>query len=174
MSLTVFDGLPAHILLIHFVVVAVPLTALAVVVGAVSGRGARRMGLLLPAMGLVTLALVPVTTHAGEWLQAHVHSDALIRRHAQLGDGLLPWAIGLFLMSAAVWWLASGPVAGAEAAEGAAPRAWRTATATRAVAGVLAFTVAAGAVVDVYRIGESGAKAAWSNSYDKNAAGTAR
>jgi hypothetical protein len=176
---TVIDGLPAHILLIHFVVVAVPLTALAVVFGAFSARGARRMGLLLPVLGLLTLASVPVTTSAGEWLERHVDSTALVRRHTELGDGLLPWAVGLFAMTCAVWWLSRRPVAErtgqAEpvAATGpqadgtpatAAPAAWRTATVTRAAVAVLACVIAVGAVVDVYRIGESGAKAAWSDS----------
>jgi len=62
MSLTHIDGLPAHVLLVHFVVVLVPLTALAAVVCAVRPQYARRLGLTLPALGLVSLALVPVTT----------------------------------------------------------------------------------------------------------------
>jgi hypothetical protein len=36
---------------------------------------------------------------------------------------------------------------------------------------VLAAAVSTGAVVDVYRIGESGAKAAWHDNYDKSATG---
>ncbi|WP_329138763.1 hypothetical protein OG552_31580 [Streptomyces sp. NBC_01476] len=176
MSLTHIDGLPAHILFVHFVVVLVPLTALAAVVCAVQPRYARRLGLVLPLLGLVTLGLVPVTTHAGEWLESRVGDDPLVRKHTELGDGLLPWAIGLFLMTLAVWWLGRRPVRSATAADGSpAGRGWWSSpTVLRTTAVVVAVVVSAGAVVDVYRIGESGAKAAWHGTYDKSASGGRR
>jgi hypothetical protein len=117
MSLTHIDGLPAHVLFVHCVVVLVPLTTLAAVVCAVQPKYARRMGLVPPLLGLVTLGLVPVTTHAGEWLESRVGDDPLIRKHTEMGDGLLPWAIGLFLVTLAVWWLGRRP---AQPVEGAA------------------------------------------------------
>ncbi|GAA1928589.1 DUF2231 domain-containing protein [Streptantibioticus ferralitis] len=160
MGPTVVNGLPAHVLLVHGVVVLVPLTALAVVVCAVWPAGARRLGLLLPALGFVTLASVPLTTHAGEWLEAHVGSDPLVRRHADLGDGLLPWAVGLFLFSAAVWWMARRQTVGA----GDSSAAWVASAPVRVAAVLLSLAVATGSVVDVYRIGDSGAKAAWHDS----------
>ncbi|MFE0347447.1 DUF2231 domain-containing protein [Streptomyces griseoluteus] len=166
MSLTVINGLPAHILFVHFVIVLVPLSALALVVCAAWPAGARRLGLLLPALALVTLASVPLATHAGEWLEAHVESDPLVRAHAELGDGLLPWVAGLFVLAAAVWWTArrSAPAAGEKAGASWAPPAL-----LRGAVAVLSLAVAAGAVVDVYRIGDSGAKAAWHDSFSKTA-----
>ena len=175
MSPTVINGLPAHVLFVHFVVVLVPLTALAVVAGAARPRWARRMGLILPVTALVTLAMVPVTTHAGEWLEKRSGDSPLLQRHTELGDGLLPWATALFLTATAVWWTgrrtapatatASADTSAAPAATGSsagsAGSSWRSASWFRAAAVVLAVVVAAGAVVDVYRIGESGAKAAW-------------
>jgi hypothetical protein len=173
MSLTHIDGLPAHVLFVHFVVVLVPLTALAAVVGAVQPRYARRMGLVLPLLGLVTLGMVPITTHAGEWLESRVGNDALIRKHTELGDGLLPWAMGLFVVTLAVWWLGrrlAQPVETAADAPSASGGArWNSPTVLRTTAVVLAVAVSAGAVVDVYRIGESGAKAAWQDNYDQSA-----
>ncbi|MFC4033399.1 DUF2231 domain-containing protein [Streptomyces polygonati] len=172
MSLTHIDGLPAHVLFVHFVVVLVPLTALAAVVCAVQPRYARRIGLVLPLLGLVTLGLVPVTTHAGEWLESRVGDDPLVREHTELGDGLLPWAAGLFLVTLAVWWLGRRPAQSAEPAAGGASAGrarWTSPTVLRTAAVVLAVAVSAGAVVDVYRIGESGAKAAWHDNYDKSA-----
>ncbi|MEU9343841.1 hypothetical protein AB0D74_21795 [Streptomyces sp. NPDC048278] len=127
----VVNGLPAHVLYVHVVVVLVPLTALALVVCALWPRAARRLGLLLPALGLVTFGSVPLATNAGEWLERRVPSTPLLRRHAELGQGLSPWALGLFLVSAAV---------------------------------TLSVIVGAGAVVDVYRIGDAGARAVWSNT----------
>ncbi|MFI2187089.1 DUF2231 domain-containing protein [Streptomyces sioyaensis] len=170
MSLNVVNGLPAHVLIVHFVVVLVPLSALAVVVGAIWPSAARRMGVVLPLLALVALVSVPLATDAGEWLEKHVDSNALVRRHTELGDGLLFWAVGLFVLATVVWWTTRRPAA-AEAAPGERTRsaASRSALVIRIVAAVLAVGVAAGAVVDVYRIGESGAKAAWHDGFSKTA-----
>lgn len=88
--MSLVNGLPAHILLVHFVVVLVPLTALALVVCAIRPTAAQRLGIVLPLLALATLLSVPLTTSAGEWLEQHVGSNALVRRHAELGDGMLP------------------------------------------------------------------------------------
>ncbi|MBJ6640985.1 DUF2231 domain-containing protein [Streptomyces sp. NPDC093248] len=168
--MSLLNGLPAHVLLVHLVVVLIPLTALALVAGAVWPRAARRLGVLLPSLALVALVSVPLTTQAGEWLERHVDDDALVRRHTELGDGLLPWALGLFVLAAVVWWSARGPRS--EGQEGGAARTARlTALPLRIVVSVLSLAVAAGAVVDVYRIGDSGAKAAWHDAYSKSAHG---
>ncbi|MGW3206063.1 DUF2231 domain-containing protein [Streptomyces sp. NPDC001135] len=159
------NGLPTHVLLVHVVVVLIPLTALALVTAALWPRAARRLGPLLPLLALVALVSVPLTTHAGEWLEQHVDDDALVRRHTELGDGLLPWALGLFLLAALVWW--AGRSAPARSGHGGAAR-W-SALPVRIVVGVLSLAVAVGAVVDVYRIGDSGAKAAWHDAYSKTA-----
>ena len=174
MSPTHIDGLPAHVLFVHFIVVMVPLTALAAVVCAIQPRFARRIGLVLPLMGLATLVMVPVTTHAGEWLESRVGDDPLIHKHTELGDGLLPWAFGLFAATLAVWWLGraygSAARSGQVAADGPSTAGARRPSpgVVRAVVVALAVVVSAGAVVDVYRIGESGAKAAWHDNYDKS------
>lgn len=172
MSLTVVNGLPVHVLVVHFVVVFVPLSALAVVIGAVWPSAARRMGIVLPLLALVTLASVPVATNAGEWLEEHVDSNALVRRHTELGDGLLPWAAGLFVMATVVWWTTRS-LTSVEAGPGERTRAAtsRTALVVRVAAAVLSVVVAAGAVVDVYRIGDSGAKAAWHDAFSRTAHG---
>ncbi|WP_329267902.1 DUF2231 domain-containing protein [Streptomyces sp. NBC_01451] len=173
MSLTVVNGLPAHVLLVHFVVVLVPLSALAVVVGALWPSAARRMGIVLPVLALVTLVSVPLATEAGEWLEEHVDGNALVRRHAELGDGLLPWAVGLFVLATAIWWTTRRSAAAEAATEGQRTRSAspRSALVVRVAAAVLSVGVAAGAVVDVYRIGDSGAKAAWQDGFSKTATG---
>ncbi|MFH8776122.1 MULTISPECIES: DUF2231 domain-containing protein [unclassified Streptomyces] len=161
------NGLPTHVLLVHVVVVLIPLTALTLVTAALWPRAARRLGPLLPLLALIALISVPLTTHAGEWLERHVDDDALVRRHTELGDGLLPWALGLFALAAVVWW--AGRRAPAEPGQSAGRR-W-SALPVRIVVGVLSLAVAVGAVVDVYRIGDSGAKAAWHDAYSKTATG---
>jgi hypothetical protein len=165
MGPTQISGLPAHVLIVHFVVVAVPLTALLLVAAAVWPAARARLGGWLPLLALVTLASVPLATHAGEWLERRVGPDPLVRRHAELGDTLLPWAIGLAVVAVAVWALDRRPArvhalaATADRPADARP-AW-AGTPARVVLAVLALVVAVGAVVQVYRIGESGSKAAW-------------
>ncbi|MET7690331.1 DUF2231 domain-containing protein [Streptomyces sp. NPDC005483] len=164
--MSLVNGLPAHVLLVHFVVVLVPLTGLALAACAIWPSVARRMGVVLPLLALVTLVSVPVTTGAGEWLEEHVASDALVRRHAELGDGLLPWAGALFVLAVVVWWRARRT-----AESGTSHGTRRSAAPVRIAAAVLSLAVATGAVVDVYRIGDSGAKAAWHDGYSKTASG---
>ncbi|MCW7942585.1 membrane protein [Streptomyces hygroscopicus] len=167
--MSLVNGLPAHVLFVHFVVVLVPLTALALVAGALWPSAARRLGAILPVLAFVTLVTVPLTTQAGEWLERHVGSDALVRRHAELGDGLLPWAAGLFVLAAVVWWTTRrAPAPGGDSS--AAPRT-RGGMVVRIAAAVLSVVVAAGAVVDVYRIGDSGAKAAWHDAFSQKTTG---
>ncbi|GAA1043329.1 hypothetical protein FSY75_23530 [Streptomyces sp. TR1341] len=161
--MTLINGLPAHVLLVHVVVVLVPLTALALVAAAIWPRAARRLGVLLPALGLVSLVSVPLTTSAGEWLERHVDSDPLVRRHTELGDGLLPWALGLFVLAVVVWWAGRG-----SRREGGGGSRW-SALPVRIALGLLSVVIAVGAVVDVYRIGDSGAKAAWHDGFSKSA-----
>lgn len=167
MGPTQIGGLPAHVLIVHFVVVGVPLTALLLVAAAVWPAARRRLGVVLPVVALLTLASVPLATHAGEWLERRVAPDPLVRRHTQLGDTLLPWAIGLFVVAVAVWALdrfAARTTVYAHTAAAGGPEPARPAwagTPARVVVAVLAVVVAVGSVVQVYRIGESGSKAAW-------------
>ena len=166
MSFTVVNGLPAHVLFVHFVIVLIPLSALALVVCAIRPNAARRLGIALPLLALVSLASVPLATHAGEWLEDHVGSEALVRKHAELGDGLLPWALGLFVLATVVWWAARGTSDGRTEGRGTARL---SSTPVRVAAVVLSLAVSIGAVVDVYRIGDSGAKAAWHDGFSKSA-----
>ncbi|MFE0701073.1 DUF2231 domain-containing protein [Streptomyces sp. NPDC058872] len=174
--MSLVNGLPAHILLVHFVIVLVPLTALALVAGAIWPAVARRMGIALPLLALVTLLSVPLASEAGEWLERHVESNALVRQHAELGDGLLPWAGGLFALAVGVWWTArrsgaAGAAEGTETASAPSSGVLRSAAPVQIAAVVLSLVVAAGAVVDVYRIGDSGAKAAWQDGFSQTAVG---
>ncbi|UXY30743.1 DUF2231 domain-containing protein [Streptomyces sp. HUAS TT20] len=167
--MSLVNGLPAHVLLVHLVVVLVPLTALALVVCACWPKAALRLGPLLPLLAFVALVSVPLTTQAGEWLEEHVDGNALVRRHAELGDGLLPWAAGLFVLAAAVWWASRRRPAPDALEAGSPATARRYALPLRITFAVLSLAVATGAVVDVYRIGDSGAKAAWHDGFSKTA-----
>lgn len=152
-----FAGLPLHVLLVHFVVIAVPLTALCMVLAAVWPTARRRLGAVTPILALLTLIAVPITTDAGLWLEARVHITPLIAAHAALGLTMLPWAVAVFIVALLQWaWFRFG-----------APRV--PSKSLRRVATVilaLAVAVAAvGSVVTVVQIGEAGARAVWTGLF---------
>ncbi|MFI6056809.1 DUF2231 domain-containing protein [Streptomyces sp. NPDC051286] len=169
MEPTLINGVPAHALLVHLVVVFVPLTALALVVCAAWPPIMRRFGLALPLLALVTLVSVPLTTGAGEWLEGRIVQNALVARHADLGDELLPWAVGLFVLSAALWWFYRRAYAATSSFYSGRSSSAEVSTPLRATSVVLCLAVAVGAVVQVYRIGDSGAKATWNNRFSATA-----
>lgn len=98
-----FAGLPAHALLVHVVVVLVPLTSVLLLLAVFWPAARRKLSLLTMVLGFVSLVSVPLTTQAGEWLEHRTASTDLLRRHAELGDGLLPWVAGLFVVTVLVW-----------------------------------------------------------------------
>jgi hypothetical protein len=176
--MTTLDGLPAHVLLVHAVVVLVPLTALGLVLAAVWPAARHRLAIPTAVLGLVTLIAVPLTTEAGGWLARRVPRTPLVHAHTHLGDTMLPWAIGLFVVAAAVGVRqivsdrrvsrARGLSAEAVVAapRGDSPLGGLPVT---LVIAVLALVVSVGSVVQVYRIGESGARAAWTGKFSQQA-----
>lgn len=94
-------GLPAHILLIHAVVVLAPIGGLAAIVYAAVPRW--RSYLAWP-LGVLSMGLVPVsliTAQAGEQLQKARPASALIREHAEQGDLLKAVSVVFFVVIAA-------------------------------------------------------------------------
>src|SRR5690349_12625727 len=144
------NGLPLHPLVVHATVVIIPLAAATVILSATWPRFREWAGPLPVVLSLVGVALVPVSTSTGETLERHTARSALIERHAQLADGLLPWMIGLFVISAAAYALQWSSRRGRP---GSGPMT--------VVVLLLAIVAAAGTTVQVVRIGDAGAKAAW-------------
>jgi len=156
-------GLPAHILLVHVVIVLVPLAALMLVASALWPAARAKLGFLTPAVALVALVFVPITTHAGHWLQDHLrgnigHTNPLILHHVALAHELLPWVLGIFVMSSAVWLLGRRFELGWRRGRRSLP-VWAT-----AVVALLSVVVAVGGVVQLYRVGEAGSHAVWSGT----------
>ncbi|MEJ8279053.1 hypothetical protein [Pseudonocardia spirodelae] len=173
-------GLPAHILLVHAVVVLVPLTALALVLVAVWPAARARLVWPTVALAVVSTALVPVTTEAGEWLEHRLPRTELLHEHTELGDGLLPWAAGLTVLALAVAVRhvlvarragadrrVPATVGGPSAEIPAEPARPPGGTAVTVLLAVLAVVVAVGAVVTTVQIGESGARAAWTGQFSE-------
>lgn len=152
-----FAGLPLHVLLVHFVVIAVPLTALCTVLAAVWPAARRRLGVVTPIIALATLIAVPITTDAGLWLEARVHITPLIAAHAALGLTMLPWTVAVFVVALLQWaWFRFGrPLVPSKALRSVATIVLAVAVAVTAV----------GSVVTVVQIGEAGARAVWTGLF---------
>jgi hypothetical protein len=155
------NGLPLHVLLVHFVIVLVPLTALCALAVPLWPAARRRLGIVTPLLALANVVLVPIVTDAGEWLQARVPSTPLIQQHAALGKGLYPWVIALFVFTALQWaWFFFVDRPGRARRPSATVR-----TVVIVVLAVIAAVLAAGTIVDVVLIGEAGSRAVWENSF---------
>lgn len=103
-------GLPAHILLVHGVVVLAPLAGLMAVVFALWRRS--RAYLAWP-LGVLALALVPLsilTAEAGEQLEKVKPASELIKEHAEQGSFFRFVAV-IFLVAVAAQLLAAFPSA---------------------------------------------------------------
>jgi len=150
------NGLPAHVLLVHAVVVLVPLAALLTVLAALWPAARRRLGVITPLAGLAALILVPITTNAGQWLLERVHATPLIEEHIHLGDTMLWFAIGLFVASLLAWGVPTLIVRRTRQA----PPPW-----VGVVVAVIAVVLAGAATVQVFRVGEAGSRAVWSGTF---------
>ena len=95
-------GLPAHVLLVHAVVVLAPIAGLGAIVYAVARRW---WGYLAWPLGVLSLGLVPVTlltAQAGEQLEKIRPASALAHEHAQQGDVLKVVSVIFFILVAAM------------------------------------------------------------------------
>lgn len=138
----VINGLPVHPLVVHAVVVLLPLAILGTVALVLRPAWRRSYGPLLVGCSLVATVLIPIATSSGEELERHVGDPG---QHARLGDQLIWFALPLLLLDIVLVVL---------------DRRGRTGNPMRVV-GVLAVVAAVAAGVQVYRVGDSGARAAW-------------
>lgn len=148
-------GLPLHPLIVHAVVILLPLTVLAAILGTVWPAARRRLGVVTPLAALVVLVLVPVTVAAGESLKAVVGPVPGLARHEMFGRMLLPWVIALFVATAAQWaWYRWGTQPQRESATGRS-------RAIPVTIGIVTVLASAGALVIVILTGEAGSRAVW-------------
>jgi uncharacterized membrane protein len=150
--MTVINGLPAHALLLHLVVVLVPLTALLEILCGL-WPAARRGQLLWLTLVLatVTMVLTPITINAGQWLyDLRTKPSPILREHAERGTtmvyfsaALLAVAIGLVVLRLIE------------------RRPERRRMVTHVVAGIIVLVVGISSMVQVYRTGDAGAQSVW-------------
>lgn len=139
------NGIPAHPLLVHLVVVLLPLSALAAVVVSLWPAAQRRLTVLVPLGAVVAAAAVPFVTRAGEELKAQLGASPLIDRHEQLGNAVLPWAVALAVTTVLQWVLLRG----------------RPGRLLRCAVALVVVASAVGATVAVVLAGDAGARAVW-------------
>ncbi|MGW0021310.1 DUF2231 domain-containing protein [Rhodococcus sp. NPDC003382] len=151
--MTLIGGLPAHVLLVHAIVVLVPLVALGVVLSALWPVARVRLVWPTLALAVVLLVLTPVTTDAGEWLEQQLGESPRIETHADLGE-TMPWVV-IALFVAALLVAAVHVLIARERIPAARVRI------VTVIVAVVAVIIAVGAVVQVYRVGESGSRAVW-------------
>ncbi|GAB4584836.1 DUF2231 domain-containing protein [Nocardia sp. IFM 10818] len=148
--MSTFRGLPAHILLVHGLVVLVPLTAALVILCALWPAARSRLVWPTAMLAVVVVALTPITTEAGEWLEDRIGSTPAIAEHTELGNAMLYFVVPLVIAAALVVVTHL--------------RAERNRPLGRAIlAAIAAFAVAAGAAATVhtYRVGDTGSRAVW-------------
>lgn len=166
------NGLPAHILLVHAVVVLLPLSGMLLVLTAFSSAARVRLAGPNAILAAVVLVLVPLTTEAGEWLEHRVPAGDLLHEHTELGDTAIFYALPLALLAVAVWWRHRENLTASEAGTSTSTRraflAPHSAAVSRAIAAV-AVVIAAAGVYGMYRIGDSGAKAVWTGEFSSTA-----
>ncbi|MBF6176615.1 DUF2231 domain-containing protein [Nocardia blacklockiae] len=158
-------GLPAHPLLVHVTVVAIPVAAVLAALLAVFPRLPQLVKVTALVLGLAGVVLAPLMESSGEALEKRVVRTAAVERHADLGESLLPWVIGLLavivLVLVADRWLSRAGSAAVGSSRRVAPSPAVARTVRVAVA-IVAIVVAAGTLVQTVRIGHSGAQATWS------------
>jgi ABC-type branched-subunit amino acid transport system permease subunit len=148
--LSTFNGLPAHVLLVHFIVVLAPLTAILAIICALWPAARQRLVWLVLTLAVITTILTPLTTDAGEWLEKVKGRSPLLHAHTELGDTMVYFAIAL---TAAAILLAVVHLREARGRSVKPLARWL-------IAGVVIIASVA-TTVQVYRIGDSGAKATW-------------
>ena len=148
-----FGGIPLHPLFVHLTSVAVPVAALVAIAVAAWPAARRWLAVGAPIIGLVALVSVPLATSSGEWLEHREKETALLERHTELADGLLPWSIAVFVLLT-LWWGWH---------RFAVPRVTNdgVARAVGIVGPVLLIAAGIGSLVEVVVIGHAGAVSVW-------------
>ena len=158
LTLTTITGLPAHVLLVHAMVVLAPLTALLEILCALWPAARRRLVWLMLAFAIVTTALTPITTDAGEWLyDRERHHRDILNTHADRGGWMIYFSVAMLVVAvvlALVHWRES--------------RSAKPGMTTHVAVAVLTIAVGAASIVQVVRIGDAGARSVWANELTKS------
>lgn len=155
--MTEINGLPAHVLLLHVIVVLVPLTALLLIVCALWPSARRRLVWLTLILAGVTAALTPITVNAGEWLiNLKRNPTPILSEHANRGEWMPYYSAALLVVAIAV--------AALHIVERRLPKPRRP---IRGVVAILALVVGISSMIQVYRVGDAGSQSVWGGQIAK-------
>jgi len=161
---TVYDGLPAHPLIIHVPVVLIPLSILGALASVVRPAWLVRYGILLCSVSIVAMSSIFLAMQAGSALRGllHLHGQAahLINEHSQAANFL---AFVFIAFTAILILTFSATRISGETGPTGLPIVDRTlsASSTLLVLRVLLVVLAVAAAFFVFRVGDLGAKAVW-------------
>jgi hypothetical protein len=155
--MTEINGLPAHILLVHFMVVLAPLTALLVIVCALWPAARRRLVWLTLILAVVITVLTPITTDAGEWLfDLRRNPSPVLREHADRGGWMIYFSVALLLVAIALAVL-----------HVLERRSDKRRLAAKTLLAIVALAVGISSMIQVYRIGDLGSQSVWAGEIDR-------
>ena len=143
------NGLPAHPLLVHLVVILLPLTSLAAILVSVWPAAQRKLTVLVPLGAVIGASAVPITVRDGNELADKLGNPPFLNDHREFGEKVLPFAIALAVTTLAQWLYLRRPDA---------------AGLPRIVLTLLVTAAAVGTGVMVVLTGDSGAQAVWGNT----------
>ncbi|WP_406815679.1 DUF2231 domain-containing protein [Mycobacterium sp. M23085] len=152
--MNVINGMPAHALLLHFVLVLVPLTALLDIVCGLwpAARRGQLMWLTL-LLAVVNMVLTPITINAGGWLyDLRTNPSPILREHAERGSLMSYFSAAL--LAAAVVLVVVREIE-RQSDKGRAV--------TRILVAILVLAVGISSMVQIYRVGDAGAQSVWGN-----------
>jgi len=148
-------GIPLHPLVVHAVVVLAPVTALLLVLVAVSASMRARIGVSLPLVATATFVASIVATQSGEALWGRLGGGGeLVEVHAERGT-LVPYVLSAVMVLAWALWVAARRAEDDDSRGATSPR-----TVLR-VLDVLGIVAALGITAQVVLVGHSGAEAVW-------------
>lgn len=159
-------GLPAHVLVVHAVVVLLPLSALGAVVIALSATWRSRLRGVVAALATFALVSTFVAVRSGqEFMRSFaLEQDPLVSDHAALGESARWWVLAFWLILIAYLVLERRLVPTADldgASEGRAD-----ATMWLRVAAVALIVVSVVSTVQVLVTGHAGSRAVWERQVD--------
>jgi len=156
MEINTLFGLPAHPLVVHAAVVLLPIAAVALIVVAAVPKARRVYAPVVFGVALLATIAVGLAQQSGESLEGQVTRTEQLEEHTEQGQTVLPWAIAVTVVSAAV---AAEPYLRGRLGK----------VSPNLVAGVLivgSLVAGVGATWTVIEVGHSGATSVWHNASD--------
>ncbi|MGZ8177954.1 DUF2231 domain-containing protein [Williamsia sp. SKLECPSW1] len=152
------NGIPAHPLYVHFAVSFILLLAVLGIVTVAWPAARRKLGIIVPIVGLIAVIITPITTSAGEALEKTTPPNPELEHHTELGGAMIYWVAPLFV-AVVLYWALQGPLV-MERMPRVPAGALRVSTIALAVVTV---ALSIGAIYWVYITGDSGAQSVWSH-----------